>query len=320
MDYSQQQSQLPCNAMIVDDRSVKVEAAVETIAAMCQQELNAYTSTDVFSQKHLLLPIALDVDPDCRKKMGAWVYQVVDFCKFTRESAEIAMSYLDRFLVTSSGRRALQDRSVYQLAAMTALYTAVKIHEPEAMDPNLVSNLSRGVYSPQDVEQMEYILLHALDWRVNPPTTLSYAREFFHLIPAAAMDVETREMIYDIVKFQTELAVTDYAFVGVRASVIAYCAFMNALHCLDLDPKIAHFVGLVLREAVGVLGEHPMVVNVHSYLLSTLVEHPLPVVSSAAQKHLRLRQQQSAQSSPIKPPPTERRSPVRTISPRSVQL
>merc|ERR1712226_396506 len=88
---------------------------------------------------------------DSRKKMVAWCFQVVDFCKFQRETVSIAMNLLDRFMMTSQSQVAKTDVKVYQLAAMTALYTAVKIHEPEVMDPKLISNLSRGVYQPEEV-------------------------------------------------------------------------------------------------------------------------------------------------------------------------
>lgn len=284
-----------------------MEAALDTIAVMCLQESQGYATMDVFRQKHLTIPIALDVDDGCRKKMAAWMYQVVDFCKFNRESAEIALSFFDRFLLTSSGVRALQDRSVFQLAAMTALYTAVKIHEPEAMDPSLVSSLSRGVYSPQDIEQMEYILLHSLNWRVNPPTTLSFVREFFHFIPVEAMNVKTREMVYDITKFQVELAVTENAFVGVKPSITAYCSFMNALNCLDMDVKIVQFINRMFQEALCISNvESDQVMHVQSYLVSVVVEHPLAARAS--------------EKMPTSPKAGCHRRSISGVSPRTIAL
>jgi hypothetical protein len=60
---------------------------------------------------------------------------------------------------------------------------AVKIHEPEAMDPDTVSTLSRGTYSAHDIENMELQILKALEWRVNPPTSVSFARQLLALLP-----------------------------------------------------------------------------------------------------------------------------------------
>jgi Cyclin, N-terminal domain/Cyclin, C-terminal domain len=281
-----------------------MEDTVATIAAMCRQEASGYITADFLRQSYNGLPVPLDVDEDCRKKMAAWSYQVVDFCKFNRETVEIAMSYLDRFLLTASGIVALQDRSVFQLAAMTSLYTAVKIHEPEAMDPKLVSSLSRGAYAPEDIEHMEIVLLQALHWRVNPPTSLAFVREFFHLIPAGAMDEATRTMVYDITKFQTELTVSDYDFISVKASVAAYCSFMNSLESLELDPKVIQYVGFILQEAVGINNSCiDQILDVQRYLYSAVVVQPaLPM--TAAQQH------------PTSPKPEGQRT-FFTISPRS---
>ena len=78
--------------------------------------------------------------------MAKWCCEIADFCKYKRETVAIAMNCLDRFMSTPVGHQILLDRNAYQLASMTALYSAVKIHEQEAMDPNLVSSrLRRGV-------------------------------------------------------------------------------------------------------------------------------------------------------------------------------
>ena len=252
-----------------------MEATVETITAMCYQENNGYHAVQ-FLRHNALPTVSLDVDEDCRKKMVVWSYQVVDFCKFTRESVEIAMSYFDRYLLTPSGIRALEDRTVFQLAAMASLYTAVKIHEPEAMDPKLVSALSRGAYLPQDIEQMEFSILQALQWRVNPPTALSFAREFLKLIPAEAMSEATRIIAYDVTKFQTELAVSESDFVSLKPSVVAYCSFMNALESLELDPKVIQYVGIIIQEAVGITDSRSdQIQDVQSYLYTAVVRQHL---------------------------------------------
>ena len=252
-------------------RTVDMDEAVATIVAMRHQEDTGYISRDFLRQPHLQ-QLSLDVDSECRKKMAAWSYQVVDFCKFSRESVEIALSYLDRYLLTAAGTRAMEDRAVFQLAAMTSLYTAVKIHEPEAMDPKLVSSLSRGTYSPLDVEKMELILLEALQWRVNPPTALSFVRKFLDLIPTEAMDDSTRKAAYEIVKFQTELAVSEYEFINVKSSITAYCSLMNALEVL-VEPKVAKYASIILQEAAGVAMNTDQIIGIQSYLYSSLIRN-----------------------------------------------
>jgi hypothetical protein len=255
-------------------RYVSTGETVETIAAMCHQELTGYYVDD-----YIICNVDkfLDVDRDCRKKMVAWSYQVIDFCKFSRETVEIAMSNLDRFLSTNIGLHALQDRSVYQLAAMTTLYTAVKINEPEAMDPALVSSLSRGTYSSREIEDMEFIIIQSLQWRLNPPTTLSFIREFMKLITFEALDNPTRKVVYELSKYQAEYATSNHDFVGVKSSEKAYHSFMNALDCLDIEPKIIQYIAAILQNAIGIVlypGKCGSFIKVQDYLYSALAQHP----------------------------------------------
>jgi Cyclin, N-terminal domain/Cyclin, C-terminal domain len=281
--------------------------AIATIAAMCHQESVGYGKSDYLNASTAEPGCPpLDVDADCRRKMAAWCYQVCDFCKFRRETAEIAMISLDRFLQSPTGMPALFDRSLFQLSAMTCLYTAVKIHEPEAMDPNLVSSLSRGTYSPQDVEEMERVILQGVNWRVNPPTTLSFVRQFFNLIPAEAMTVATRNAVYDVTKFQTELAVSDYDFVAVPSSVMAYCSFVNALESLEvqiLDRKVIQYIASIVQQALGMqncCADH-VVLQVQNVLFQAVLQHHVSKPAASSKKQ-----------------PAPQQKVNRTITPRSV--
>jgi Cyclin, N-terminal domain len=66
-----------------------------------------------------------------------------------------------------SALRARLDRKEYQLVALTTLYIATKIFEPFAMDASLVSRLSRGLHSTEEIIALEYEILLALQWKVN---------------------------------------------------------------------------------------------------------------------------------------------------------
>ena len=221
------------------------EDATSSIEAMRQQEEKGYNTSDYF-QAHQgedqaepcfrsKGPLRCEdpVDENCRFRMTEWCFQVVDVCKYDRETVEIAISYLDRFLATPKGADVLKDRKVFQLAAMTCLYTAIKIHEPEAMEPQVVSRLSRGTYSAEDVEAMERMIITAIQWRMNPPTAMSFVRFFMALLPVGAMEEEDRTAAVELAKYQTELAVGEYSFVGVNASTIACAALANALQTLE---------------------------------------------------------------------------------------
>jgi Cyclin, C-terminal domain/Cyclin, N-terminal domain len=153
---------------------------------------------------------------------------------------------------TPSGQDILVDRNLYQLAAMTALYTSVKIHEQEAMDPKLVSSLSRGVHSPQAVEAMEARLLNAIQWRVNPPTALSFVRMMMNLVPEQMLGASEREATIEVTRFQIEMSVNEYAFCCCPASSIALAAILNSIESVSEDGMLHAGFESTLGSAIGI--------------------------------------------------------------------
>jgi hypothetical protein len=260
---------------------IDTEAILSTVQAMRRQEETVYWTGECLYQsepENVIAngPIHADavVDIVCRSKMATWCYQVIDFCKFSRETGAIAMNFLDRYMLTDQGAAAWVDRKLFQLAAMTCLYTAVKIHEPEAMDPKLVSTLSRGAYSTVEVEAMEVSILNALQWRVNPPTALAFVRQFLELIPVDVVDQSMRESAYDITKFQTELAVSEHDFVSAKASTIAFGSLMNSLESLQLDKKVLGYIGYILCQSIGLDRSDEDVLAVQNALYNAIVKQP----------------------------------------------
>lgn len=207
---------------------------------------------------------------DCRTKMAQWCYSVVDFCSFNRETVAVAMSYLDRFLLTTAGLPVLGDTNAFQLAAMTSLYTAVKIHEPEIMGVDLVSKLSRGQYTPEQIETMEYTILQGLGWRVNTPTALSFVRKFLELLPQGTLEESIAEAAYDLSKFQSELAVGDYNLVPVQASTVAYASIINSLEGLAVDPSTIENLAYTIAGALRLDIVSPEIRDVQNYLYQAI--------------------------------------------------
>ena len=83
---------MPAPELVVTD-------VVDRIAFMRQQEETTYNVRDYLAESVKVRKLASKpVDEDCRVKMCEWCYQVVDFCKFRRETVGIGMSYLDRYL------------------------------------------------------------------------------------------------------------------------------------------------------------------------------------------------------------------------------
>jgi hypothetical protein len=257
----------------MDSSMIKTEETLDRILAMRHQEDAGYVTRDWLQLeqqsecRYTHGPLHLAVDSECRKKMAAWKIQVVDSCKLNRETVEIAMSLLDRFMVTTEGALARRDRSVYQLASMTALYSAVKIHERSAMSPSMVSLLSHGVFSCHAIEKMEADILHALKWRVNPPTSFAYVRELLNLIPEQILSKEMRKTALHMSQLQTGLALADHPFMATRASTVAYSALMNSLESLDLGREVLVHVGYTLSQALQIDCDSDHVSTLHQFIV-----------------------------------------------------
>ena len=89
-----------------------------------------------------------------REKICEWCYQVVDHFEYNREIVAIAMSYLDRFLATRT-----VNKKIFQLAAMTCLYLAIKLYETRTLHISSLIELSRGYFSPKHIHAMEESIL-----------------------------------------------------------------------------------------------------------------------------------------------------------------
>eukprot|EP00934_Nitzschia_sp_Nitz4_P006681 Nitzschia sp. Nitz4//scaffold14_size191712//50978//51916//NITZ4_001708-RA/size191712-processed-gene-0.304-mRNA-1//-1//CDS//3329536882//6671//frame0 len=218
----------------------ETEEIPDRVSIMLHQEENDYEVTDYLkANEEIRKKAAKPVDEDCRVKMCEWCYQVVDFCKFRRETVGIGMSYLDRYLCSDKGKKALGDRKEYQLVAMTCLYIAIKIHEPLEMETSLLADLSRGCYTEMEFANMEKKILEALVWRVNGPTALGFVQQFLLFLPQTIHSAVVLA-VFDYARFQTELAIADHSSVKTKPSVMGMAALMNAMEGMDpmlLTPK-----------------------------------------------------------------------------------
>ena len=203
----------------------------ERIRVMRRQESSHHRCEDYMSDTDSLVSLASQtVDEESRIKMCEWCYQVVDYCKFRRETVGIGMAFLDRYLATPEGRAALTDRKFYQLAAMTSLYMAIKIHEPLEMETSLLADLSRGCYTDLQIADMELEILDALKWRLAGPTPLAFVQHFLALL---SVDSRAKSAIMDYGRYQTELAVSCLDLVPRYPSEVAIAAILNAMEGID---------------------------------------------------------------------------------------
>ena len=176
------------------------------------------------------------LDVSCRTKICRWMFHTIDNLRFQRETAIIGMSYLDRFmsLPVPLAKRARYNRRAYQLVAMSSLYIAVKITEPQTLSVSMISALSRGVYSVNDIVACEKAILTSLRWKVHGPTPVQFINYFLQLLPAAE-DSSVASKLFATSSSEVELATLDYACIPLRSSTVATAAILNSLEDVPQD-------------------------------------------------------------------------------------
>ena len=157
------------------------------------------------------------------------------------------MEMIDRFLSQPSitTHLYLNNSKQYQLLAMGCLYIAIKAQEPVAFASDMFASMSNGLYTISDIEDMEKIILHGLQWRINAPTSVQMAYHILSLVFTHLRQQHadgTRNLIeettwcylLDETRYQVEYALRDYAFsVFERPSTIALAAILNSLDQVD---------------------------------------------------------------------------------------
>lgn len=240
---------------------------VDSLSVMIEQESSKhYSCSDYLSNKSLHSRrrtkstdcYGYEITSEDRMDLVDWCYQIVDNCKFDRETVAIAMNIADRYMCTPQAHHILYHRGNYQLVILTALYISIKIHEPLAFGSQDFASLSKGTYSTQDIEDMELQMLEGLKWRLSCPSSLQLAHTILSLmasnvqgheqIPALAKGVWAA--IFEEVAFQTENAVRVYDFTTLRSSTVAVAAVLNAIEQINDRDYPALIVALtsILRE------------------------------------------------------------------------
>mmetsp|Transcript_25020 Transcript_25020/g.45066 ORF Transcript_25020/g.45066 Transcript_25020/m.45066 type:complete len:285 (-) Transcript_25020:50-904(-) len=189
-----------------------------------------------------------NVNEACRKAMVTWMTHVQNTLSLSPETIWIAMSFFDRYLSSGRGNaeEVLKSKCMFQLAAITAFYTAVKIYEPVVLGIDMLIQICRGMYTKSDIVEMEKNILSALDWRVSSHTPMDFARYLLELLPGQAPSYDSDGLL-EMCQKQVDLAVTDIYFSCCTPSVVGISCLASSLtqsYSLSLSEKQALWVTL----------------------------------------------------------------------------
>ena len=172
-------------------------------------------------------------------------FDIIDYWRYDREVVSIMFFYLDRMCAMKAKQTNCPISNRYfQDFAVASLYLAIKVHgEPEYINKhqesikppiNFFIKVTRGIYSCEDITNMERLILSTLEWHVNPPTMLCFISYLLRFLPNAwgsePVDNRIANTIFEYAKFLTEIAVCDSSFAfQFKSSEIAYAAILCAL-------------------------------------------------------------------------------------------
>mmetsp|Transcript_22005 Transcript_22005/g.32505 ORF Transcript_22005/g.32505 Transcript_22005/m.32505 type:complete len:301 (+) Transcript_22005:272-1174(+) len=184
------------------------------------------------SQRKKLQPL---VDPQLipwRFQMCNWAYSVTDRLGYSRAVVAITFDLLDRYIAkTSAGNEHQFTMSCFdfQLLCMAAFYLAVKVNEPSdsIVSLEVMVEMSRGIFSVEDLEVAEQELLEVLQWHISPPTAYDFLGELFDLWEKKNQEELCQAWVsrsYQIV----EITIGDVAFLKHLSSQQALAAMLVA--------------------------------------------------------------------------------------------
>jgi lipoyl(octanoyl) transferase len=180
------------------------------------------------------------INSSWREKICLWSFSVVDHFDLSRDVVAVSMSLFDRFLATRGNRC---NGSTARLASLAVLHIAIKVNEVRRIKLGTLANFSRGQFGPRDIEEMEWDVLTSLDWKIHPPTSMSFVSHLLLLLPPQ-IDDACKEEIYSLSRYITELSVCDSAFVEVNPSSVAFAAILISLE----DPNHRKFISSSVRD------------------------------------------------------------------------
>ncbi|CAI9110230.1 OLC1v1010223C1 [Oldenlandia corymbosa var. corymbosa] len=193
----------------------------ELVSLLCKEKEACFGDWEVDSDGFLL---------GARKEAVGWMLKVVSHYGFTPATAVLAVSYYNRFVLSSRFQR---DKPwMNQLTAVACLSIAAKMEEiqvPLLLDLQVED--SKFVFEAKTIQRMELLVLSTLQWKMQLVTPLSFLD---HIIRRFGM---MTDLNWDFLKRCEGLilsVIPDARFVHYLPSVVATAVVLHAIR--DFEP------------------------------------------------------------------------------------
>ncbi|KAI5144265.1 Cyclin-O [Manis pentadactyla] len=209
------------------------------------------------------------VTAESRCKLLSWLIPVHRQFGLSFESLCLTVNTLDRFLLTTPVAA-----DCFQLLGVTSLLIAckqVEVHPPRVKQ---LLALCCGVFSRQQLCNLECIVLHKLHFSLGAPTISFFLEHFTHArVDAGHAEVSEALEAQALARGVAELSLADYAFTNYTPSLLAICCLALADHMLQFPrPVDLHLGGHPEAALQDCLGKLQLLVAING----TSLTHMLP--------------------------------------------
>jgi hypothetical protein len=220
---------------------VSLDSIIDRVIAMRRQEDGPYLYAN-----YLLDSEDNKLNVAWREKITHWSYNVVDHFELSREVVAISLNLFDRFLATQGNKC---NGNLALLTSLTTLHLAIKLHDTKKIRLSTLANLSRGQFGPDHIEEMEWVILNALGWKLHPPTAYSFIFHLLLFLPQEA-NPSVRKELFELSRYLTELAACDSYLVDAKASTIAFASILNVMNDISYTHLSAGIREKFLRDVM----------------------------------------------------------------------
>lgn len=228
----------------------KVKIMMETTTMMsrseCLERLQGMLSREetVYSTSAVVEETSEDDYPSIRRSLIEVFEEVSDQYNLQNpDTTPVAISFMDRYMQSQPGFVNVQ------LVAATSLYLAIKMNEPIVMPPAMLCDVfSRCLdcdeeddeedFDAEDLQAFEFTLMKALNFKLNPPTAMTFVSHFLACLPTlkTASWVESAE---EVARVQLEVAQRDNASTQFQASTLAVASLFTAVESFPAGSRVA---------------------------------------------------------------------------------
>ncbi|KAJ3698183.1 hypothetical protein LUZ61_001888 [Rhynchospora tenuis] len=188
LDHDQDEKEATTSASLAEEEK---ETNLHLIYSLSYKERETNPKVQTMNQTPCALGYLLS---GARRDMVTWVTHAVSRHGFTAETAILSVNYLDRCFLSGVLQLHHDKPWMGRLAAIACLSLAAKIEEtrvPLLLDLQLPltrqeeTDTGDGTgffFEAKTVRRMEFLVLTALEWRLNPVTALSFIQPLISLL------------------------------------------------------------------------------------------------------------------------------------------